>query len=326
MTEPLTTPVKILVQVITGGRPELRERYTAKYLEELSQIATVEWCIREDHVAAYEKDDHPFNVYTTEFANEFARTHWRHPKAEWKPGGFFGAFPGREWACRSAAERGYDAVLQLDDNITDVGPIAATKRQYVRGITSTSELVALLAEFQASTNASMLGFQLSSVIPRRHPKIMRPGYPYSIFMEKVGPGRLPYYGPFEDDIMHALEYSLNGGPGRTAAVMDTLTYRKDSQSKSGMRGHYNPQRGLEIARRYPRNAKLVEGPRTSSPTEKERGVRHVLNTRGFTPVRINDAERFARAEERLRDIISQGKAATRVTNRDKIMRRADNPV
>lgn len=325
MAEIVTTTSKLLVQVITGGRPNLKERHTAKLLNEVAKVADVEWCIREDHVDGYELDEFPMNVYTTDFANEFARTHWRHPVTKWEPGGFFGAFPGREWACRSAAERGYDAVIQLDDNIVNIGPVGASRACYREGITTISEQFSILAELSASTNASMLGFQLNSVVPRRSAPVLRPGYPYSLFIEKVGPGRLPYYGPFEDDIMHALEYSLHGGPQRTAAVIDSLTYKKDHASKTGMRGHYNPLRGLEIARRYRKNVKLVEAPRSSSPVETERGVRHHLNTRGFSPVRVIDRDRYTPVAERLSDIVRNGYRACGERAKQKMTHRASTP-
>lgn len=320
--EELRTSSRLLVQVITGGRPLLSERPTSKLLPELAEIADVEYCIREDHIEGYETDGFAFNPYTVDFANEYARTHWRHPMAEWSPGGFFGAFPGREWAALSAERRRYDAVLQLDDNITHVGPVYATRDSYREGITSIAEMSSILAELSASTNASMLGMQLNTVIAPKQARILRAGYPYSFFIEKVGPGRLPYFGPFEDDIMHALEYALHGGPGRTAAVVDSLTYRKEPSSKSGMRSHYNPHRGMEIARRYRKNVKIIETKRTSNPVETEKGIRHVLNTKGFTPVRIEDSKRYRAASRRLAEIVALGSAATREANRQKMLRRA----
>lgn len=317
---PFRSPVKLLVQVITGGRPILAERMTAQYLPELAEIADVEWCIREDHVDSYERDDFPFNVYTTDFANEYARTHWRHKVAEWAPGGFFGAFPGREWACRTAEERGYDAVLQLDDNVKRLGVVGA-HRPFYREISSTLEIVSIMAELSASTNASMLGIRLDSIPPSARTKVLRPGFPYSFFIEKVGAGRLPYYGPFEDDIMHALDYGLSGG-SQTAALIESISYVKDSASKSGMRSHYNPQRGLEIARRYPRNVSLVHALRTSGPKETERGVRHTLRTTGFSPVRVIDSPRYARVRDHLTGLLAGARQARSMANRKKMRDRA----
>ena len=315
-----STDVHLLIQVITGGRPKLAERPTSRFLKELSRIGTVEWCIREDHILGYERDAFPFNPYPVEFANEYARTHWRHSESRWEPGGFFGAFPGREWACLSAEERGYDAVLQLDDNVRDLGLVNAHLPAYRDGA-GPADLLSALAELSASSNVAMLGAQLNSAPPSPRAKVLRTGYPYSVFIEKVGPSRLPYYGPFEDDIMHALDYALPETP-ITAGVVDAIRYVKDSKSRTGMRSHYNPLRGLEISRRYPRNVRLQLGPRTSSPVDQTRGVRHYLNTSGFTPVRILDRERYGRAVSYLSDRLTAGREAYRGQTFRKLERRA----
>lgn len=312
---------RVLIQVITGGRPDLGARTVRRHLDAFSEIGDVEWCLREDHAATYERDEYPFNVYTVEFANEYARTHWRHPIAKWEPGGFFGAFPGREWAMRSGRERGYDLVLQLDDNVLDIGPISATHPAYRVGATPL-EMVREMVEIAASTNISLLGMQLSSVIAKPRMKVARPGFPYSIFLEKTGRGRLPYFGPFEDDIMHAMDYGLSPSPLQTAGVIESFTYRKESSSKSGMRAHYNPTRGLELAKRYPRNARISVSRRTSSPNDTERGVRHHLKTTGFTPVRVLDRPRFDAAASAISLFSEKALASWRSRNREKMRERA----
>lgn len=318
----LTTP-RVLVCVITGGRPKLSERPTKKFLAGLIKNGwDVEWVIREDHVDAYERDEYPFNVYTQQFANEYARTHWRHPTAEWKAGGFFGAFPGREWAMRTAENRGYDLVLQLDDNVIKIGPISAPSPGYGVENKGPEYLLNLGASLAMSTNAHMLGFQLASVIPKTSYKVLRPGYPYSVFFEKTGPGRMPYYGPFEDDIMHALEYALNGGEWRTAGVIDGFTYAKESSSSSGMRKHYNTSRGLELVKRYPNNARLSISNKTSSPVETERGVRHILNTNGFTPIKLKDSKLFWETVDEVKDILIQSRKNFKNAMKEKIRKRA----
>lgn len=319
---------RILVAVISGKRPALAARPTARMLDELfAEFGAVEWVVREEQAPDYELDAYPINVIPMEFSNSYAATHWRHPLMPCEPGGFHGAFTGREWAMRTAQERGFDAVLQLDDNILEVGPISATRPAY-RTVTSTSEMYRILAELSASTNAATLGFQLSSVVPKRVAPTLRPGYPYSSFMEKTGPGRLPYYGPFEDDIMHALEYGLKGGPGRTAGVIDYLTYAKESSNTGGMRGHYSSTRGLEIAKRYPKNVTLSVGRRTSSPNDDSVGVRHWLNTNGFTPIRVLDRERYTAAAADVARIARAALGAYTDIARAKFERRAsdDQPI
>lgn len=311
---------RILVAVITGGRPLLSDRTTRKFFASLSTIGDIEYVVREDHAAEYEDDPGvPLNVYPVSWADQHARTHWRHPRAVFEPGGFHGAFTGREWAMRSGEERGYDLVLQLDDNLNSIGPINSSRTGYV----SVAGMVRIAADLALSTNLSMLGFQLNSTLPAARSAVVRPGYPYSIFLEKPGPGRMPYYGPFEDDIMHALEYALNGGAGRTAGLIPTFMYAKESASKTGMRKHYNAERGLEIVRRYPRNARLVESRRTSSPRSADRGIRHLLNTKGFTPVRVLDRERYDAARDELVALVRSCQDRIDAEARAKIARRME---
>lgn len=316
---------RILVSIITGGRPALSDRPTGRFIEPLraAGFTDLEWVVREDQADQYERDDLPLNVYTVDWASRYAKDHWRHPTAVWKPGGFFGAFPGREWAMRTAEERGYDAVLQMDDNVRKIGLLNPTQPAYA-SVRDPGILLRLLCEVALSTNGWMTGAQLSSVIPKGMTRLVRPGYPYSVFVERCGPGRMPYYGPFEDDIMHALEYARNGGPNRSATVLEVIRYHKDSGGSSGMRKHYNASRGLEIANRYPENVRIGIGPRTSSPagTSQGQGVRHFLNTRGFTPVLVTDPDRYLAADTALRQGVAEALEARRVWDHKKIASRA----
>jgi hypothetical protein len=188
--------MRVLVCVITGLRPALSMRPTRKHFEGLhaAGFKDIEWVVRADQAPDYEQDEHPLNTYTVAWAGDYARGHWRHPTAKWEPEGFYGAAPGREWAMRSAEERGYDAVLQMDDNIMRLGLLNANQPAY-RAAMPSGEMLRWLAEFSASTNAMMLGAQLNSAVPKGKVQMVRPGYPYSCFIEKTGPGRMPYYGP-----------------------------------------------------------------------------------------------------------------------------------
>lgn len=314
---------RLLIAIITGGRPLLSDRPTRRLFESLSILGDIEYVVREDQALGYEDDPGvSLNTYSVAWADRYARTHWRHPRAVCEPGGFHGAFTGREWAMRSAQERGYEAVLQLDDNVTQFGPVDATRTTYYRDIVQPADSVRALVEIAMSTNLWMFGAQLTSVQVKGDYPIARPGFPYSVFVEKTGDGRMPYYGPFEDDIMHAMEYGLNGGPGRTAGLTQAITYTKESKSKTGMRKHYNPERGLELVRRYPRNAKLIDGPGSSSPTSKGRAVRHMLNTKGFTPIRITDRERFDAARTELERLVAVSRERLDLEARKKIAKRA----
>lgn len=326
------TRAKVLIAIISGNRPALSERPTTRVLTDIADFGftDIEWVVREDQAQTYEQNEWPVNTYSAEFAFEYARSHWWHPLAVCEPGGFFGAFPGREWAMREGERRGYDAVIQLDDNILTISPINAD-RHY--GRKCHGQMFHLLTEIGMSTNVSMLGMRLNSVQANPVGKFVRVGFPYSIFMEKVGPGRLPYYGPFEDDIMHAMEYGLNGGPSRTSALLPGFAYKKDFRRKdNGMRKHYDTTRGLELARRYPRNARILESSASTSPVDKNRSVRHLLNTRGFTPIRVTDRPRFLQAQQEGLDLIETyrawiaQKAQERIQKRAQQQQQQDDPV
>lgn len=316
----MTAP-RLLVCIISGGRPRPEQRPTDGYLRELQQLGPVEYVVREDQAGDYTiPSDTTLNTYPVPWADEYAESHWRHPRAVFTPGGFHGAFTGREWAMRTAEERGFDAVLQLDDNINALGPINANANNRAAS-TSPQRMFRAASELLLSSNVMMLGLQLASVAPAKAP-LLRTGFPYSAFWEQAGAGRMPYFGPFEDDIMHAMEYGLNGGPGRTVGIIPHLTYAKESKSKTGMRAHYNTERGLELPRRYPRNARIVEARRTSAVNDTRRGVRHVLRTAGFTPIRATDQERFDAALRDVAEQIRAGRDEMRARSRAKIRARA----
>jgi hypothetical protein len=313
----------LLIAVITGGRPLLSDRPSRRLFSSLSTLGDIEYVVREDQASGYEPDPlAPLNIYPVSWADQYACTHWRHPRATFQPGGFHGAFTGREWAMRTAEERGYDLVLQLDDNILWFGPVDATRTAHYRDIIQPADSIKVMMEMALSTNLSMFGAQLTAVQRRGDSPVARVGFPYSCFLEKTGPGRMPYYGPFEDDIMHAMEYGLNGGPGRTAGLTQAITYYKEAKSKTGMRKHYNPERGLELARRYPNNARLIEGPGSSSPTAIGRAIRHQLNTKGFTSVQITDRPRFEQARADLGSLVGVARERLDLEARKKIARRA----
>lgn len=317
---------RLLAAVITGGRPLLRDRMTAQFFDDLRAHGfDVEWVLREDHVAEYETDGETQNVYDLDWSNGYARAHWRHPVTRFEPDGFHGAFPGREHAMRTAEARGYDAVLLLDDNVKALAPVHAELIECRRTM-SPGAMLRLLVDLCLSTNARMCGAQLNSVPYSMNSKVLRPGYPYSVYVERTGPGRMPYYGPFEDDIMHALDYALHGGPNRTAAVADPLRYVKTSvrHNTGGMRKHYTGQRGLEIARRYPKNVTLKVTRATSSPADRSgaRAVRHILRTTGFTPIRVTDPDLYAKAADAVRQATIDATAGRRETARQKIRNRA----
>lgn len=97
----------LLVAVITGGRPELKQRPTRKLIENLKEagVSDVVWVVSEKDAPGYEHDDNDLCVYPMDWAEKYASEHWMQP-TPYEPGTFFGAFVGREWACLEAERRG----------------------------------------------------------------------------------------------------------------------------------------------------------------------------------------------------------------------------
>lgn len=315
----------ILVAVITGGRPSLKQRPTAKYLSTLKAAGlNVCWVMNERDAAGYERDDNEVITYTQDWAYRYAKDHWMRVEQP-DPDGFFGAFPGREWACRTATERGYWGVLQLDDNIIDLALVRGTagSKRILRENGEMALFADLLAAISLSTNAMTVGGQLTAVNPSKGQAqtLVRAGFPYSLFLEKTGPDREEWYGPYEDDITHSFQYG-NRADGVTAAVMPLLAYKKESKSKTGMRAKYDSTRAVQLQRIMPQSAKLGVRMTTSNGRGNPR-VFHTMTAGAIrNPVTVLDEELFGRTKSRVEEILAEWFIAEQEANRMKVMDRA----
>jgi hypothetical protein len=314
---------RILVAIVTGGRPLLAQRTVRKFLGPLvaAGVADIRWIVNDRHVSEYEPDEYPFEVYPDDWAFEYARDHWMSPDQPPTPGGFFGAFPGREWANRTAEREGYWACLQLDDNIDTL--------QFVRGgaaaNATATEIGALgcftdlLAGVALSTNARLVGAHLDAV-PAVDFRLARTGFPYSLFIERVGEGREEWFGPFEDDITHALQYG-DRADGATAAIVPLIRYQKEQTSRSGMRASYHLGRSRQLQRLNPQFAKV--GVRRARANGKGTPrIYHSMPGQAIrNPLRVTDAERYARVQATMVDYLRLWRENEKRVNREKILRR-----
>jgi hypothetical protein len=320
----------ILVAVITGGRPELRHRPTTGYLPELraAAVADVVWVLTDTDAARYEPDPQPLSVYPRAWAEEYATTHWMHPDPP-TPGGFLGAFPGREWACREAERRGCWAVLQLDDNIDWLCFLrgSGASIRYITDHGGLALILDLLAGVLLSTNAWTVGAQLSSVSPsaKQATMVARPGFPYSLFLERVGPGREPWFGPFEDDITHSLQYG-NRSDGATAAIMPTLHYHKSlahQTGRTGMRARYDQTRAVQLQRLFPEAAKVGVRATHSNGMGQPR-VFHTMPPGAIrNPLAVRDPVVFGAVRDRLQQLMNGWFEAEQQATRAKVRRRTE---
>jgi hypothetical protein len=314
----------VLACVITGGRPELRHRPTAKFLPALraAGVQDVLWVVSDQDAPAYELDEHPLCVYPRAWAEEYAAAHWMQPQPP-QPGAFLGAFPGREWACQEAERRGCWAVLQLDDNVDGLSFLRRSALDFVAERGGLGLVADLLAGVALSTNARMVGAQLASVAPssRQARQVARAGFPYSVFLERVGPGREEWFGPFEDDITHALQYGSRPD-GATAAVMPSVHYHKENKHRSGMRAHYGDTRAVQLQRLFPEAAK-VNVRATRSNGRGEPRVFHTMPPGAIrNPLVIRDRALYGAVRDRLSALVVEKMEAERQVIREKVARRA----
>jgi len=315
----------LLVAIITGGRPQLDQRPSARWVEGLRAVGVhdVVWVVSERDAPGYEPDGADLSVYPQSWAYDYAREHWMNLDPP-DPQGFLGAFPGREWACREAERRGCWGVLQLDDNIYRLTFRRGTgaTRLIVRKYGGMGLFADLLAAGTLATNARTCGAQLEGVNSARSEstRIIRAGFPYSCFVEQVGPGREAWYGPFEDDITHSFQYG-DRADGATAAVMPFLRYTKEHASKTGMRGSYDTTRAVQLQRMVPQGAKIMVKKSKANGRGGPR-VFHQMSPGAIrNPVRIHDQDLYQRIVGRLELLTKEWFAAELHANRVKVKAR-----
>jgi len=314
----------LLVSVITGGRPLLKQRTVGRFFEQMhaAGVADIVWVANERHADDLEPDEHEVVTYSDDWAYEYASEHWMSPDTPPERGGFFGAFPGREAAAREAERRGCWGVLQLDDNIDRIMFVRDTRggNKVIQDLGGFAFFVDMLTAVSRSTNARTVGAQLSS-IPEPEFKIARPGFPYSLFIERVGEGREEWFGPYEDDITHSLQYG-DRADGSTAAIVPMIRYHKENTSKTGMRAKYNHERSKMLQRLQPHVAKV--GVRaTRSNGQGGARVFHSMPAGAIrNPLAVHDHDLYGAAREALVAATGQWKVAEREGNRAKAMERA----
>lgn len=288
----------LLVAIVTGGRPAVKQRPTANFINDLhaAGVHDVVWSISSKDAPNYEPTPGAdLSVYDKDWAHEYASSHWMRPGKP-EPGQFLGAFPGREWACLEAERRGCWGVLQLDDNIHRLGLWSTNANGRAAAIEAggMGAVVDLLAAVTLSTNGWMVGAQLGATPPSGD-NLARPGFPYSLFIERVGPRREHWYGPFEDDITHAIQYGTRWD-GATAVVCDPLRYYKvQGGDKSGMRKHYKNDRSVHLQRIFPQAADLKIMKTTSAGHGPSRVFHRMKKGAIRNPLTIRDPDLYQKA-------------------------------
>lgn len=315
----------IFIAIISGGRPRLSERPTSKLINALedSGFTNIAWVVAEHHAEQYESDGREIVTYPSEWSAEYARDHWMSTDPVPPAGGFHGAFTGREWACLEAERRGCSAVLQLDDNISTISFVEerGVGKPFAREHGGLALFLEFFIAFMKSTNARMVGAQLAS-IPEPQLKVTRPGFCYSLFLEKVGEGRENWFGPYEDDITHALQYGSRPD-GATPLVVPLLMYTKESTSKSGMRKHYNGKRALQLQRIFPESARIGVRKTLSNGLGEPR-IFHMMSTKAISnPLTITDKKLYNSIVLKLNSLMNEWGEKQKEYNKEKVRKRIE---
>ncbi len=313
----------LLVAVISGGRPKVSQRPVHKFLPTLPAGMRAVTVVSSHEADRYEWGDTDPVVFEREWAVDYARDHWVHVKPAPEPGSdmMLGAFVGREAACREAERRGCWGVLQLDDNIKFLRLLAGTPGKVTAArLGGLAYYTEVLARIALGSNARMVGAHLDAVISRERPVVARTGFCYSMFIEKVGQGREPWYGPVEDDIQHAFQYGTRAEDG-TVAVVPLLRYKKESQSATGMRKMYDHTRAVPLQRLRPEAAEV----RLMAAKANGRGGPRVFHRmkRGAieNPLLVTDQAEWDEARKMLRTGVEMFRTNQRDATRAKLRRR-----
>jgi len=321
-----TARAGILVAVISGGRPELKQRPTHKFLPRLHDagVNDIVWVVSDQDAPNYESDGHELVVYRREWAEEYAAGHWLLPGSP-EPGSFLGAFPGREYACLEAERRGCWSVLQLDDNLARLAfpRGAAASFEIGRRMGQLAGFLDLIAAVTLSTNGRMVGANLDA-IPYVKLRVARAGFTYSLFLERVGAGREEWFGPFEDDIHHQFSYGTRAD-GATSIVLPLLRYMKTGvrEKATGMRAHYDHTRSVQLQRMFPESAKINIRAKHSNGKGEARVFHTMLPGAIRNPMVVTDPELFGSVKSRIEDLLIEWRAESEVMTRAKIQARAE---
>lgn len=179
----------------------------------------------------------------------------------------------------------------------------------------------ILAAVTLSTNGCMTGAFLGAVSPPRKLRVSRTGFPYSLFLERTGPGREEWFGPFEDDITHAYQYG-GSATSATALIVPALVYHKENTSKSGMRAKYNSERSVALQRMFPETASIGVN-RTHSNGAGDARVFHKMGQGAIrTPMAITDRDLYGSVASHLTALAGEFSGMAQQDLRAKVNRRA----
>lgn len=215
---------KILIAEISGKRPGTsKERPTEKFDYEFDKV------IISNNSDGY-VTDWPIANVPSEYADWYKQNIAISDKAYYAP-------MNRSYAIKYARERGYDYLIQLDDNIIKYSICFATKsgRGVFRTLKNTYDLDEMhndmfryLIEVLENTSAVMAGMTLPGVGLPNHGWLAE-RFDYSAFVLKLSKCPDYFQGDFEDDIEYRLKLKQMG---MASIQVVPFQYMKTSQHSS----------------------------------------------------------------------------------------------
>ena len=234
---------EVLVVEISGKRPGgVKERPTEKYKINYDHI------IISNNSMGYETDWEIVNV-PQEFEEWYKKEIKSSENAWYAP-------MNRTYAIKYAKEHGYKYLIQLDDNILQIGiktNIGNRKLRIKNNEYLINDMIDILVEILKNTNAGMSGCNIESMsVPNG--QFLAERYCYSFFALKLDVCPDIFQGDFEDDIEYRLKLSQMKIP---CVQCVPLSYAKTGQAKdkdlSGCRAEYKKQgvlRGEHMRKLY----------------------------------------------------------------------------
>lgn len=269
---------KILVVEISGKRPgDVKDRPTENFKIKYDHL------IISNNSDGYLTDWKIVNV-PEDYVEWYKAKHKASETAWYAP-------MNRSYAIKYARERGYDYLIQLDDNIQYVeigymikGKDGITKRYRVHDKEyMINDFIEMLVCVLENTNAGMSGCALCGTsVPSE--AFLRERYCYSLFALKLSVCPDVFHGDFEDDIEYRLKLAEKGIPAvMVCPLRYSKTGQKSAKDETGNRAAYTAaglKRGEHMRKLHGDLYKCGYSDKTASVSSKADGkyFRHRLKT------------------------------------------------
>lgn len=224
---------RILIAEISGKRPGTAKQRPTERFE-----SQHDWVIISNNSEGYVTDKPIINV-PDDYREWYCANIKNSDNAWYAP-------MNRSYAIKWAREKGYDYLVQLDDNIVNLQITTVVENNGImirRRITSSKDMlddyIDMFISALKNTNAVMAGGQLAGIGVKDGAHFIKEGYVYSIFCLKLKQCPDVFQGDFEDDIEYRLKCKAMGVPVvQITPFRYSKTGQKHSADLSGCRAEY----------------------------------------------------------------------------------------